>query len=36
MRCFDHKFEWTRKEFLGFCEEIREKYGYNFKIGGIG
>lgn len=36
MRHWDHKFEWTRNEFLAFCEGVKHKYGYYYRLGGIG
>lgn len=36
MRHWDHKFEWTRAEFLAFCEGVKSKYGYEYTLGGIG
>ena len=33
----DHKFEWTRAEFLAWCESVISKYNhYTFKIDGVG
>jgi 3' terminal RNA ribose 2'-O-methyltransferase Hen1 len=32
----DHRFEWTRAEFAAWCAEVRSKYGYTVRIGGIG
>ena len=32
----DHRFEWTRAEFLAWTEHICEKFGYSCEISGIG
>lgn len=32
----DHRFEWTRDEFLAWCQRIEKEYGYSFEIEGIG
>lgn len=32
----DHRFEWTRQEFLNWVEAICDKYDYAFEIFGIG
>jgi SAM-dependent methyltransferase len=32
----DHQFEFTRNEFLDFCNQISERYGYGYQIIGIG
>jgi hypothetical protein len=32
----DHKFEWNRAEFGKWVADLREKYGYETEIGGIG
>ena len=36
MRHYDHKFEWTRKEFESWCSNIVDKYPYNMEISGVG
>lgn len=36
MRHEDHRFEWTRKEFLDWANKISEKYEYYVEIKGIG
>lgn len=36
MRHPDHRFEWAREEFTGWCERVRKKFGYNAKQGRIG
>ena len=36
MRHPDHLYQWTRKQFQDFCMKIREEYGYQFEIFGIG
>ena len=32
----DHRFEWTRAEFAGWCESIAERYGYSVRLLPIG
>jgi 3' terminal RNA ribose 2'-O-methyltransferase Hen1 len=32
----DHRFEWTRAEFIAWCETIRTRFGYHFRILSIG
>lgn len=32
----DHRFEWTRAEFAQWCESVRERFGYEFEIEGVG
>ncbi len=36
MRHPDHRFEWTREEFVGWCENVSKRFGYSAKQGGIG
>ena len=36
MRHYDHKFEWTRKQFELFCANMGEMYGYQFQMFGVG
>lgn len=36
MRHWDHKFEWTRKEFESWCSNIVKEYPYNVEYSGIG
>jgi 3' terminal RNA ribose 2'-O-methyltransferase Hen1 len=36
MRHNDHRFEWTRAQFSGWCEKISATYGYAFTIKPIG
>ncbi|KAI8810877.1 hypothetical protein BJ742DRAFT_799059 [Cladochytrium replicatum] len=36
MRHWDHKFEWTRREFQDWCEVNAKKYGYSVTFHGIG
>ena len=36
MRHWDHKFEWTRKEFEDWCNIIVKTYPYKVKFSGIG
>ncbi|HBB71321.1 MAG TPA: 3' terminal RNA ribose 2'-O-methyltransferase Hen1 [Ruminococcus sp.] len=36
LRHGDHRFEWTREEFIAWTEHICEKFGYTCKISGIG
>ncbi|XP_056012354.1 small RNA 2'-O-methyltransferase-like isoform X2 [Ostrea edulis] len=35
-RHFDHKFEWTRKEFQKWCQDVCDKYRYSVEFSGIG
>lgn len=35
-RHFDHRFEWTRAEFVSWCRAISERYGYSVVFNGIG
>lgn len=35
-RHYDHKFEWSRKQFQSWCNEICETYGYDSTFHGIG
>ena len=35
-RHFDHKFEWTRAEFVRWAQEICSNYSYNVKFDGVG
>ncbi len=32
----DHRFEWTGEEFTAWAEQVGQKFGYSFKICGIG
>ncbi len=32
----DHRFEWTRVEFAAWCETIRTRFGYTFRIQPVG
>jgi 3' terminal RNA ribose 2'-O-methyltransferase Hen1 len=32
----DHRFEWSRTEFLAWVSDIEARYGYRFEISGIG
>ena len=32
----DHRFEWTRAEFVAWCERVAASYGYQVAISGIG
>ena len=32
----DHRFEWTRAEFIAWCEQIQTRFGYTFRILPIG
>ncbi len=36
MRHSDHRFEWTRAEMRAWCEGIRDAFGYEFRLEGIG
>ena len=36
MRHSDHRFEWTRAEFLAWCQQIKNKFAYDFVIKNIG
>ncbi len=36
LRHRDHRFEWTRAEFAGWCERIAGSYGYRFELAAIG
>lgn len=36
MRHEDHRFEWTRAEFVDWCEKVASSYGYQYEIRGIG
>lgn len=36
MRHDDHRFEWTREEFRGWCERVAEAHGYKVVLSGIG
>lgn len=36
LRHRDHRFEWTRAEFAGWCEGIAERHGYTVQLQGIG
>lgn len=35
-RHFDHRFEWTRKEFAEWCGKVCEAYEYSVEITGVG
>ena len=35
-RHYDHKFEWSQNEFLKYCDSIKEKYGYDYSLSGVG
>ncbi len=32
----DHRFEWSRKEFAAWADDISARFGYSAKLGGIG
>lgn len=32
----DHRFEWTRAEFVAWCERVASAYGYTVELRGIG
>lgn len=32
----DHRFEWTRDEFAGWCDGVAQAHGYRFELSGIG
>ncbi|MES2572761.1 MAG: 3' terminal RNA ribose 2'-O-methyltransferase Hen1, partial [Verrucomicrobiota bacterium] len=32
----DHRFEWSRAEFAGWCETIRTRFGYTYSIVPVG
>lgn len=36
MRHWDHKFEWTQKEFQSWCENITRQYHYDVEFSGVG
>lgn len=36
MRHWDHKFEWTREEFVQKCSYVKDKYPYDFEVFGVG
>lgn len=36
LRHGDHRFEWTRKQFEAWCNQVAEKYNYSAKISPIG
>jgi 3' terminal RNA ribose 2'-O-methyltransferase Hen1 len=36
LRHRDHRFEWTRAEFRGWCDEVGGRHGYRVSISGIG
>ena len=36
LRHFDHKFEWTRLEFVTWVQNVSREYGYNYIIDGVG
>nr|AEX15558.1 Hen1 [Pleurobrachia bachei] len=36
VRHWDHKFEWTREEFVRWCEGVKDKYGYSYTLTGVG
>ncbi|KAJ3273317.1 Small RNA 2'-O-methyltransferase [Terramyces sp. JEL0728] len=35
-RHWDHKFEWTRKEFQSWCKKCADEYGYDVEFDGVG
>ena len=35
-RHWDHKFEWTRKEFTKWCSNISKSYNYSVEYTGVG
>ena len=36
LRHRDHRFEWTRAEFVAWAEKVAERHGYEVETGGIG
>jgi 3' terminal RNA ribose 2'-O-methyltransferase Hen1 len=32
----DHRFEWTRAEFVAWCQGVADAHGYAFELSGIG
>ena len=36
MRHWDHKFEWTRDEFVAYCDGVTAQYDYTYKLFGVG
>lgn len=32
----DHRFEWTRGEFAGWCDGVAQAHGYRFELSGVG
>ena len=36
MRHWDHKFEWSREEFISYCEGITDQFGYTHELFGVG
>ena len=36
LRHKDHRFEWTREQFLAWCEQVGRRFGYTFELSGIG
>ncbi|KAH9466367.1 hypothetical protein Pst134EB_001422 [Puccinia striiformis f. sp. tritici] len=32
----DHKFEWTRDEFINWCQDVSSTYGYDYTLDGCG
>ncbi|KXZ56918.1 hypothetical protein GPECTOR_1g828 [Gonium pectorale] len=36
LRCADHRFEWDRAEFHGWCGELAERWGYSVSYEDIG
>ena len=32
----DHRFEWSRAEFAGWCETVRARFGYTYELSPIG
>lgn len=36
LRHADHRFEWTRAEFLGWCERVASRWGCRFDVRAIG
>ncbi|MDF2880164.1 MAG: 3 terminal ribose 2-O-methyltransferase Hen1 [Clostridiaceae bacterium] len=36
LRHYDHRFEFTKNEFMSFCENISKTYGYDYKVSSFG